>query len=96
MALPRKQQHVGDRPTREIYDAEGRSWVLGEVPSHLKDGTVEIALVAEDGDLIRRFSQFPPTWYQLSDEALIRLIQSPSGDARDGDERDDHRSKPAG
>ncbi len=98
MALPRKQQHVGDLPTREIYDAEGRSWVLGVVPSHQKDGTVENALVAEDGDLIRRFSRFPENWYQMSDEALIRLIQSPSGETRDVDvdECDDHRSKPAG
>ncbi len=95
MALPRKQQHLGDRPTREIYDSEGRSWVLGEVPTRLRDGTFEMALVAEDGDLMRRFAQFPARWYELSDEMLIRLIQGPSGKTTIDNERDGHISKSA-
>ncbi len=96
MALPRKQQHLGDRPTREIHDAEGRSWVLGVVPSRLKDGTVQTALVAEDGDLIRRFARFPEDWHQMSDDALVRLIQNPAGQACHEHGRDGHTNKAAG
>ena len=77
-ALPRRQQHVGDMPTREIHDAEGRSWVLGEVPSIRLDGTVEMALVAEDGDLIRRFAKYPANWFSLADVELVRLVQGPN------------------
>lgn len=65
-------------PTREIHDAEGRSWVLGEVPSIRLDGTVEIALVAEDGDLMRRFPAYPANWYSLAEDELVRLVQGPN------------------
>lgn len=77
-ALPRRQQHVGDMPTREIHDAEGRSWVLGVVPSIGLDGTVEMALVAEDGDLMRRFAAYPANWYSLAEEELLRIVQGPN------------------
>ncbi|MGI8547690.1 MAG: hypothetical protein ACR2M1_10200 [Gemmatimonadaceae bacterium] len=77
MTLPRKQQHLADRPTREVYDASGKSWVLGEVGSRRPDGSCDVALVAEDGDLLRRFTDFSPDWYQLPDEALVRLIDGP-------------------
>ncbi|MDQ6737610.1 MAG: hypothetical protein M3Z30_07910 [Gemmatimonadota bacterium] len=76
MALPRTQQHLGDRPTREVIDTDRRSWVLGEVPSVGLDGIVQNALVAEDGDLIRRFKNFPENWAELSDQALISLVHA--------------------
>ncbi|MDQ2890517.1 MAG: hypothetical protein M3R65_08185 [Gemmatimonadota bacterium] len=87
MTLPRKQQHLGDRPTREVYDAQGRSWVLGEVGSRQKDGTCEVALVAEDGDLMRRFPAFPGNWHELSDEALVQLVQSSPRRAQEAAEK---------
>ena len=93
MALPRSQQHLGDRPTREIIDTDGRSWVLGEVPTVGLDGSVRNSLVAEDGDLMRRFPNFPENWAELPDRELIRLVhacqRSASGDARDAGGRDE-------
>lgn len=86
MTLPRKQQHLADRPTREVYDAEGRSWVLGEVSRRRPDGTYEVALVAEDGDLLRRFTDFSPDWYHLPDELLVRLVDGPCCAARGADD----------
>lgn len=98
-ALPRQQQHLGDMPTREIHDSEGRSWVLGEVPSVGLDGTVRIALVAEDGDLMRRFANFPPDWHELTDDALIRLVRGSSNQTfhvshEDRARPNDHPSEP--
>ncbi len=91
MTLPRKQQHMSDRPTREVFDGYGRSWVIGEVSTWRPDGSCDIALVAEDGDLLRRFSDFPANWVQLSEAALVRLVDGPrsppqqrGGTAREG------------
>ena len=76
MALPRAQRHIGDRPTREVIDADGRSWVLGEVPSISLDGTVHMALVAENGDLMRRLATYPENWTDLPDHVLISLVHA--------------------
>lgn len=93
--LPRQQRKTADGVTREIRDSEGRTWILAEVARIERDGTFEVGLVAEDGDLLRRFPHFPDDWHRLPDSTLLQLIQGPNRSER-GRTGTEQRENPGG
>jgi hypothetical protein len=64
---------------RDIADANGKKWRVREMEMAEGDGSVaRRSLIALNDMVIRRFWTFPPGWRELSDLALLALIDGPA------------------
>ena len=66
-----------DVPARALRDAEGRTWIFFERQMASPAGC-SVSLLAEHDNVIRRFDDFPPEWEEMSDEALLALLDAPA------------------
>lgn len=65
--------------SRDVTDAQGKKWRVREMEMAEGDGTaVRKSLIALNDMVIRRFWVFPPRWRDLSDAALLALIEGPA------------------
>jgi hypothetical protein len=70
-------QHQG--ASRDVADANGKKWRVREMEMSEGDGTVvRKSLIALNEMVIRRFWSFPAGWRELSDRALLALIDGPA------------------
>ena len=75
------QVTTSDRPgaCRDVADAHGKQWRVREMEMAEGDGTVaRKSLIALNDMIIRRFWTFPAGWRELSDGALLALIDGPA------------------
>lgn len=66
-----------DIPARVLRDAQGRVWTFFERQMASPAGC-SVSLLAEHDNVIRRFDDFPPEWEEMSDEALLALLDAPA------------------
>jgi hypothetical protein len=65
--------------TRDVADAQGKKWRVREMEMAESDGTAaRRSLIALNDMVIRRFWSFPAGWRELSDPALLALIDGPA------------------
>ena len=65
--------------SRDVADEQGKRWRVREMEMAEGDGTLpRKSLIALNDMIIRRFWTFPAGWRQLSDRALIALINGPA------------------
>lgn len=65
--------------SRDVADAEGKRWRVREMVMPESDGSIaRKSLIALNEMVIRRFWIFPPSWRELSDPALLALINGPA------------------
>lgn len=70
-------QHQG--ACRDVADAQGKKWRVREMEMSEGDGSVaRKSLIALNEMVIRRFWSFPAGWQELSDRALLALINGPA------------------
>jgi hypothetical protein len=58
---------------RVVAATDGRQWVVKEVPSSQSDGGDGPSLLFSSNSVIRRVRDFPPDWFDWSDEELIAV-----------------------
>lgn len=64
---------------RDVADADGKKWRVREMEMEEGDGSVaRKSLIALNEMVIRRFWSFPAGWRDLSDRALLALIDGPA------------------
>ena len=64
---------------RDVADAQGKKWRVREMEMTEGDGSVaRKSLIALNDMVIRRFWTFPAGWRELSDRALLALIDGPA------------------
>jgi hypothetical protein len=64
---------------RDVADAHGKRWRVREMEMSEGDGSVtRRSLIALNEMVIRRFWTFPAGWRELSDPALLALIDGPA------------------
>lgn len=64
---------------RDVADANGKKWRVREMEMAEGDGSVpRKSLIALNDMIIRRFWIFPIGWRDLSDPALLALIDGPA------------------
>lgn len=62
-----------------MADADGKKWRVREMVMEEGDGSVaRKSLIALNEMVIRRFWSFPAGWRDLSDRALLALIDGPA------------------
>ena len=65
--------------TRDVADAQGKKWRVREMVMAESDGSpTRRSLIALNEMIIRRFWTFPAGWRDLSDKALLALIDGPA------------------
>ncbi len=65
--------------TRDVADAHGKKWRVREMDMSEGDGSAtRRSLIALNDMVIRRFWSFPSGWRELSDAALLALIDGPA------------------
>lgn len=65
--------------TRDVADAQGKKWRVREMDMAESDGSAtRRSLIALNDMVIRRFWTFPAGWRDLSDRALLALINGPA------------------
>ena len=65
--------------SRDVADAQGKKWRVREMEMPESDGSAaRKSLIALNEMIIRRFWSFPPSWRELSDKALLALINGPA------------------
>lgn len=65
--------------SRDVADAEGKRWRVREMVMSESDGSIaRKSLIALNEMVIRRFWTFPASWRELSDPALLALINGPA------------------
>ncbi len=70
-------QHQG--ACRDVADATGKKWRVREMVMSEGDGSAaRKSLIALNEMVIRRFWSFPAGWKELSDPALLALIDGPA------------------
>ena len=70
-------QHQG--ACRDVADAQGKKWRVRELEMSEGDGSAaRKSLIALNEMVIRRFWSFPAGWQDLSDRALLALIDGPA------------------
>jgi len=70
-------QHQG--ACRDVADAHGKKWRVREMEMAEGDGSIaRKSLIALNEMVIRRFWSFPSGWQELSDRALLALIDGPA------------------
>jgi len=70
-------QHQG--ACRDVADAQGKKWRVREMEMSEGDGSAaRKSLIALNEMVIRRFWSFPAGWQELSDRALLALIDGPA------------------
>jgi len=60
---------------RVVAATDGRQWVVKEVPSSQPDGGDGPSLLFSSNNVIRRVRDFPPDWFDWSDEELFAVSQ---------------------
>jgi hypothetical protein len=64
---------------RDVADANGKKWRVREMEMAEADGSpVRKSLIALNDMVIRRFWTFPAGWRDMSDRALLALIDGPA------------------
>lgn len=64
---------------RDVSDAHGKRWRVREMEMAGSDDIApRKSLIAVNEMVIRRFWSFPPDWRNLSDRALLALIDGPA------------------
>jgi len=77
MRQPVSIQHQG--ASRDVADANGKKWRVREMEMAESDGSaVRKSLIALNEMVIRRFWSFPAGWRELTDRALLDLIDGPA------------------
>jgi len=77
MRQPVSITHQG--ASRDVADAQGKKWRVREMEMSESDGSVaRKSLIALNEMVIRRFWSFPAGWQELSDRALLALINGPA------------------
>ena len=72
--------------TRDVADAQGKKWRVREMEMAESDGSAtRRSLIALNDMVIRRFWTFPAGWQELSDRALLALINGPAQPHPDSD-----------
>jgi hypothetical protein len=69
---------------RHLMDALGREWHVyerGSSPDSPRPGQNSLVFDAEG--IVRRLWRYPPRWAELSDDALLGLMDDPSGVRRE-------------
>jgi len=62
-----------------VADAQGKKWRVRELEMSEGDGSAaRKSLIALNEMVIRRFWSFPAGWQDLSDRALLALIDGPA------------------
>ena len=65
---------------RHLVDAFGREWHVYERGSSADSPVAgRNSLVFDAEGIVRRLWQYPPSWTDLSDDALLGLMEDPSG-----------------
>jgi|GEM_PF-1419765 len=65
--------------SRDVADDHGKRWRVREMEMPESDGSVaRKSLIALNEMVIRRFWSFPASWRELSDKALLALINGPA------------------
>ena len=63
---------------RDVSDTQGKKWRVREMEMPESSGSApRKSLIALNEMVIRRFWSFPPLWRELSDAALLALINGP-------------------
>ena len=62
----------GGAPMRTILDEEGQSWTVREYVRQ-RGGADDRSLLFDCGMAIRRVRDFPDGWFELDNEALLRV-----------------------
>jgi len=60
---------------RVVAAVDGRQWVVKEVPPSQPDAGGRSSLVFASDNVIRRVRDFPPDWFDWSDEDLYAVSQ---------------------
>lgn len=64
---------------RQLVDACGREWHVYERGGSADSSTAaRSSLVFDTEGLVRRLWQYPPSWAELSDDALLGLMEDSS------------------
>ncbi|MEO6778999.1 MAG: hypothetical protein ABI194_06040 [Gemmatimonadaceae bacterium] len=65
--------------SRDVADPQGTKWRVREMEMAESDGSMpRKSLIALNDMIIRRFWSFPQRWRELSDPALLALINGPA------------------
>jgi len=68
---------------RHLVDALGREWHVYERGNSSESPLPgRNSLVFDAEGIVRRLWQYPPSWADLSDDALLGLMEEPSGSRR--------------
>ncbi|HEY5087526.1 MAG TPA: hypothetical protein VII66_09235 [Gemmatimonadaceae bacterium] len=72
-------ERQGGGASRDVADAYGKKWRVREMEMAEEDGSAaRKSLIALNEMVIRRFWSFPAGWRELSDPALLALIDGPA------------------
>lgn len=64
-------------PKRNVVDRRGASWLFYEYDApHAR--TPRRSLVADSGDVLRRFDRYPADWQSCDAEQLLALVHGPA------------------
>lgn len=68
---------------RQLVDALGREWRVYERGSSMDSPLpARNSLVFDAEGIVRRLWQYPTSWAELPDDALLGLMEDPSGQRR--------------
>jgi hypothetical protein len=64
---------------RHLVDALGREWQVYERASSTQSPSLGQSLIFDADGIVRRLWHYPSGWAELPDEALLGLMEDPSG-----------------